>query len=514
MLNPFTRIDFSKDGLVKEYRKYLKEAHKQCNKGNLEKSLRCLYYSTMVEWLYPIGFYIDEETESLLDQIAKRILPERNFLPNTHKKRAVFYNGQLIDSGALTEQYLNYLIDHDYEVLFIVFGKERCAHGLNILKRVNSLSNFKVLIPENASYVDRIIDIYHAIIEFNPSVAFLHFLPNDIIGYCAFTRLNQIPRYYIVHNDHTFWLGKNCSDVFLEFRAFGRKLSIERRGIEESQIRLLPYYPIVQDVPFQGFPCDVTGKVVGLSGAMLYKYTMDSNLTYFHAIKKLLQENDNFVFFLAGGGNVQEIETVKNFIKNEGLEDRFYYIGHRKDFYNLIGNIDILFESYPFNGGLTLLYATNQRKAIVGIARMDALSGSTDELLDLVDYWQPRNFEEFHKEATKLIRDSAYRAYIGEIVANNQSTKKCFDRNLTEILENRSQLILKRSYELHMNDEKILQDYLNLKGYRFTLYNNKYNIVHTSLFAQIVRTLWSLKFNGFYFTWNTIKRKILHSIPS
>src|SRR5690606_35089619 len=184
----------------------------------------------------------------------------------------VFYNGQIIDFGALTEQYLDYFIENDFEVLFIIPDRKNTKAGQNILKKIEAAEKVQLFIPTAKKPLEKIRQIREQIGTFNPEKAFLHFLPNDVTGFCSFNNMQQIERYYIVHNDHTFWLGKKCSDFFIEFRGFGIAVAIEKRKISANSVFYLPFYPIKSQTPFQGIPFERTDKIVAVSGATIYKY--------------------------------------------------------------------------------------------------------------------------------------------------------------------------------------------------------------------------------------------------
>jgi hypothetical protein len=264
-------------------------------------------------------------------------------------------------------------------------------------------------------------------------MAFLHFVPNDIVGFSSFSQLEYLTRYYIVHNDHTFWLGKHCSDYFIEFRKFGYELAIHNRGIDPAKLFLLPYYPIVHKRSFKGFPFDPKGKLIGVSGAELYKYYMDPDLSYFYAIKELLINNKDFIFCLAGGGDKQKI--VK-FINENQLQNRFYFIGFRDDFYSLVGACDILFESYPLRGGLTVLYATEQAKCVIGIGNKKTPTSTIEDYFELQNFKEARSINEFLKEADKLIKSPAKRKMKADLFKHNKYNQTDFELGLEQIIYN------------------------------------------------------------------------------
>lgn len=457
-------MKLEKDFLVNEYGKYKQLAIESLRKGKVEATLNYATYCATITWYYPILYnFVDDELELLLENASKKIFERKRYkssISPAEEKKLVFYNGQIIDSGALTEQYLNFLIENDYSVLFIVPDRKNTILGAGILQRIAECRNISLFIPNKKSAVGKVQQIYEAISAFNPSKAFLHFLPNDVVGFCVFSQFDRVTKFYIVHNDHTFWLGKKCSDFFIEFRQFGHKIATQRRLINGKKLLMIPYYPIVQDAPFQGFPFDPAGKVLGLSGANLYKYYGDPDLKYFYAIKDLLYENPDFVFCLAGWGDTR---IVEKFIKENNLQDRFYFLGKRKDFYKLVGSVNILFESYPFKGGLTVLYATNQNIPVCGIANMKNASQSLETFFDIeVDYKEPRDIGSFIDDAGSLIKDKGTREKRSILFSKVPNNKPEFDRRLSQALEGKYQP-LKRSYAdaLTLDDDYFLNEYLN-----------------------------------------------------
>ena len=452
--------------LVSEYEIYKEKAKKCYKTGKLRNALHYITFCSRIAEAYPIRRdFIDDELEELLGKIAFELKKNSDnggvSKPVHDRKRVVFYNGQIIDSGALTEQYLHYLLENDYSILFIIPDISKTVNGQNILKFISNHKQIKVFIPESQDIISKIYDIGREIDMYNPTHAFLHFVPTDTVGYCVFATRENLKRYYIVHNDHTFWLGKGCSDYFLEFRKFGHQISNRRRKIDVEKLLLVPFYPIFQKVPFQGLPFDRQGKVVGFSAANLYKYYKDPNLRYFNVIKDLLNEHEHFIFCLAGYGNA---EKLMDFIHKNELNDRFFYLGKRDDFYELVGNVDILFESYPFKGGLTVLYAVLQNIPVTGIKNMRTATQTTSEFFDLeVSYQEPANFDEFKEDASRLIESEKSRSERAATFSNVPNTKEEFTRRLN-LLMNGDVESLRRSYtsELQYDDEFALIEYLNL----------------------------------------------------
>lgn len=474
----------SQEILTKEYLTYKKKANDAYNSRKFEDSLSYIEYCARLAQAYPIIYeFVDEELEQLLNDISIKIqnIPKNEVNYDKVKStRIVFYNGQIVNSGGITEQYLDFFITNKIETLIVIPDIKNTIQGKRILETIEKSDNLKLFIPESGNKVSRIKKIKTELEKFNPSHAFLHFLPSDVIGYCVFSQLKSVKRFYIVHNDHTFWLGKNCSDFFIEFRQFGHQIAVQRRGINTENILLVPYYPIKNNVAFQGFPFDTKGKIVGFSGANLYKYLLDPELKYFHAIKQLINQNPDFVFCLAGYGDNKVIE---NFITENHLQNRFFFLGRRSDYYNLIDNVDIYFESYPMKGGLSVLYATEQNIPITGIANLQTSTRSTSSFFDAkISYDEPHDFESFIKDANGLITSVFKREERKALFNNLPNNKTEFQHRLTEIMNNNFQW-LRRIYDspLIYDDNIALKEYISLPKVELYFLIRKFQILKKCL---------------------------------
>jgi hypothetical protein len=457
--------------LVKEYAFYKQKAFDSYERKKINECLKYIEYCGLIAWFYPIlEKFCDDELESLMCRISSEHISIQSKTEN-NANRIIFYNSQIVDSGGLTEQYLNFFLKTNYEVLVIIPDIKFSKLGAGILKIVESNSNITLFVAKGEDPLAKIQSITTKIISFQPKSAFLHLTPADIVGFASFCKFKTITRYYIVHNDHTFWFGKACSDYFIEFRKFGYVLASQRRGIKCSRLYILPYYPIKQDVQFQGFPFNPEGKIIGFSGANLYKYYLDPELTYFYAIKELILRNPEFVFCLAGYGNTLPVEQ---FIKTNGLQNSFFFLGKRKDFFALINNIDILFDSYPLKGGLTVLYGIENHKAITGIGDNRNASGCLEDFFDLTDYKQPQNIKDFISEADILIKNKDERESNAFKFAQSKFNIVDFESGLNTILEgfvpNENPVY---NENLKLDDNYYLAEYLKLPDSAFDFYFRK-----------------------------------------
>lgn len=463
--------------------KYLLEKEDSILKSEIEsansinKSLNLIQLNAYMQWMYPYNkSYTDNFLEQKLSKITvKRFVDEQN---NSQLAADIFIASFLLDNGGLFQQYIEGINKNANNLVVIVTNKLDKAKAKETLKLIEQ-NNIKIYIVDQQNTYQKSVKIASVINSFIPVRIWAHLVPSDVPALVS-TLSYRCKKFFIVGNDHTFWLGKNFFDYFIEFRQHGISLAIERRGISRDKILHIPYYPIRNNKSFKGFPFVRKDKIVGISGANLYKYFVDPELKYFQIIKELLDENPDFIFCLTGWGDVKRIQ---NFIQDNGLEDRFFFLGRRDDFYSLIGQCDILFESYPLKGGLVPLFATEQKIPVVGIATYDNFSGSLEELLDIEDYKQPTNFSEFKDEATRLIRDSDYRNHLGYLLSKNRCNKRDFDNAIMKILNDDFESLKPKSIKpLKLNDDAYLQEYLNLPDATYeNLMRQKLFIMKSSL---------------------------------
>lgn len=470
----------NKYDLILEYNNAKNKAFVLEKENKLEHALHYIQYAARIAWYYPIiKEFIDEQLEFCLNRITSKLKLIQN-LEGYDSKKIVFYAGQIVDKGALTEQYLEYFLSNDYEILVVVQDEKNIKFGKNQIEKLTKSAKVELFMPSDIKIIDKIKSIHRKIIEFRPNIVFLHFMPDDVIGFCAFTSLKHVKRFYIVHNDHTFWLGKSCSDFFLEFRNFGCNLSIFRRGIAEEKILKIPYYPIEDTIDFQGFPFNANDKVIGISGANLYKYLLDPELKYFKAIKQLMLDNDNFVFCLCGWG--EGLNKIESVFDDEKIRDRFFYLGKRKDFFQLVGHSDILFESYPLKGGLTFTFAAVQSKAIIGISNFKNASCSIEDWIDSQSYNEPVDFDSFIATSDKLIKSKEARIENSKYFSDSKFNKLAFTNNLKLILDGKLDLLkFKYKENIRLEDEYYLNEYLNISRVTESLIENKIYLLNRFL---------------------------------
>lgn len=303
--------------------------------------------------------YSNNEAESLIRELSKSLLDTVEIIKTPNK--IIFYDSFSLDNRGLTQQYLRAIFSWNSELLFIT----NSAIGKDILAELRNYPKARI-VQYNKNSFKEYSSVLDEIVAFQPEKVLLHFSPWDIAGFCIWNAVKNTDRFLINLTDHAFWLGKECADYILEFRAYGAYLSVYERKIQIEKLLLQPYYPIINNKDFQGFPFKKNG-IIAFSGSNLYKIAGRNN-TFLRLIKEVLLLNKTLIFVLAGPGNKHPIER---FIKENALQDRFFVIGDRKDISAVFENIDIYVNTFPMIGGLMSQYAAVYQKPIIGYTSPD-----------------------------------------------------------------------------------------------------------------------------------------------
>ena len=401
--------------------------------GDLELTLsaidKAVVFVQQFNWIYT-----DNELEQLLNEISKQKLKSKdNYLALA--SRVVLYD-DWCTSYILVLQYVEALSLNFEEVLYIT---SKDVSGVpNILDRISTFTNVKItVIPKNPNRFERSQKILDTIIHFHPSKLFLHIGYNSPITLALYSMPSGIVRYLINLADQIFWLGAQGIDYTLEFRPFGATVSLEKRGLKKEQLLYLPFYPVRDRNPFQGFPEQTKGKVVIFSGGDFYK-TLDPKNTYWDLVRDVLNDNPEAVFLYATKnliGNSKEF--INSFISTNRFEERFIYIGFRPDIDEVFKHCDIFMGTCPVCGSLTSQLAAANSKPILQYYLPETYDDETEQALCHNEKLQIsfNDKKAFMVEAKKLIQDKNYRIECGEMIHQAMFSKEQFNKIFLEVVK-------------------------------------------------------------------------------
>lgn len=354
----------------------------------------------------------------------------------------IFFDSFTHDYKALTLQYLKALMSNNCEFVYISRIPSNAQRNSIISEMISGYpgATYRQI---TTSGIDASKEIYSICKEYSANKVIMQLMPDDITAMIAFAALPpNITRYQVNLTDHAFWAGTCVSDYVLEFRNYGCSLSQKYREIDLTKELLLPFYPFIDaGAKFLGLPFCTEGKIFIFSGGAIHKI-MDSDLTFLNIIARMLRKRENTIFAYAGtGGDAPEL--IK-FIKKEGLEDRFYYLGHRNDINEVVKRCDIYINTYPMGGGLMCQYAAINSKPI---ASLTDTSGRNIESVICQRYsleFSCKTLQDFESAIDKLIVSSELRLNLGRKLYDCVMVDSIFnDLFIKTLTSNRSQLPIK-----------------------------------------------------------------------
>jgi hypothetical protein len=412
--------------------KLKKKAINACNNGNYDVAIKCAIMTAHIAYIFSWCFY-DKELEILLKDLSTKILPA---IPGNYRtfERYVFYDCYSLDNKGLTQQYIQAIMALNMEFIYITESSTADRRSRIIFNELSAYPKAKILeVPRNIKERNKIKYIYDAILTYHPTKLFMHLSPSAACAIVAFYALpKNIIKYQINITDHAFWLGNSCLDYSLEFRPYGCNVSLRNRAIKAEQILLMPYYPIVSDQAFEGFPPQSTDKVIIFSGGAFYKVFGGDGI-YFKLVKRILDENSGVVFLFGGSGNTSIFDS---FIKNNGYEERFLMLGYRFDINEIFKHCDIYMNTFPESGGLMCQYAAMNGKPILSFVKDGSYGCEAEQTIcqlkqEAISF---SDEEEFYKEAKKLIQSKDYRIEKGEKLRGCVINKDLFNKNFYDAI--------------------------------------------------------------------------------
>lgn len=395
------------------YAKFKQKAANAISKRKYDTALKFQSAACHTAYTFYIGFR-DDEIEDMLKTISDQLV--KGGTAGISPNRVVLYDTFSQDSQGLTMQYLDAIIASGYELRYITEFNLDDPRSRLIKHTLKSYNKAEVVsIPRSIKGIKRSQFIYDTISGFGPSKLFIHIHPSAVYAVTAFYALpKEITKYQINLTDHTYWVGAGCMDYIFDWRQYGASLSAYYRDFRKEQIFMLPYYPMMKETPFDGFPKETDGKVKIFAGASYYKI-IDENDSFFKINKAILDANPQAVTIFAGGGNRQILDER---IEKYGLKDRFIPIGQRNDIFQCFKHSDIYLSTYPLFGGLMGQFAAHAGLPILALQKPgggvveECVCQKTNETISFSE------LDSLVKEASHLVCDESYRHQQGERMKN------------------------------------------------------------------------------------------------
>lgn len=439
------KIGLSINDIKAAYQGVKHQAKQAARAGNYEQSLQlvrhCATIAQQFNWIYA-----DDELEDLLRDISTKIISTSTEEYQPIENRVVLYDDFCV-SYVLALQYIEALVEAGKDVLYLTVAQQSGKYSTIISTIEKKYPKVKITVIPNASRVELAKRIHEEILAFQPEKVLFHIFAHSVCVPAIYALPSEIDTYIINLADQTFWLGAKAIKYVLEFRQFGVSVSQQRRGIKPHQQLLVPFYPIVDNNPFQGFPkeCIEEGKVLIFSGGDIYK-VLDDKRMYWHLVKRLLDTFPEVVFLFATKGDNIGMEFLNSFIRGNHYEGRFVYTKFRPDIDEVLAHADIFMGTCPVCGSLMSQLAARNATPILQYYYPGTPDDETEQAICINEKFSIsfQDEELFMQEAEKLIKDAAYRKQQGERLQNAMISIPQFNKLVADTLSsNKSQIPLK-----------------------------------------------------------------------
>lgn len=397
----------------------------------------------------------DKELERLLvkisDEIFERIQGKGN------RGKVVIYDYQGLENRGLVWIYAEALVNIGYQVFYITYEEKKGR--FHNLERCVISSGGKVYTIKEGSYAIRARQIINFVRQVNPEAIFVHTIPCDIPLLEAIRRFKDIKKYYINLEDHGFQLGLGFMDKIIEFRSYGFYYSRDCRGIDESKLCVLPFYPHKAPKEFQGFPFGGNGERFILSGGSTYK--IEGSNYYEKIIVELLETYDDLYFIYAGNGKSEKLDRIIS-----EFPGRAFHISEREDLNELMKHAFAYVSTYPIGGGLMYQYAASEGKIPLTLQDeknqiSDAKSFLQDTDLEGVVFYKA---EDLCNEFKHLYEDRNYRETQEKKIKKTVIGQTEFENGIRQLMEYGT--VPYELKEVHLDREYVRQMFFNASSYK------------------------------------------------
>lgn len=397
---------------------------KEFEKQNYENALKGIEICAATLYLSNIK-YMDSFLEEMIKKISSKIVI--NNTTATDNNVVLFYDGFGLSNRGLAEIYLKSLCKIK-KIIYVTYKKNES--NISPFLAYISKSGGNVSFISSKTKIDSINDLNKVIRQYNPKFVFYYSTPDDVVGTTVLNAYKgSLTRYQINLTDHAFWLGAKAIDYCLEFREYGASVSSKFRNINVDNMIMLPYYPIINDKKFTGYPFlyNENTKFV-FSGGSLYK-TFSKDNKYYKIIEYLLTNYPDVIFWYAGEGDKTNIDLI-----SKKYPGRVYYTHEREDFFEIIKQCYFYLSTYPVCGGLMFQYVAKAGKIPLTL-RYDAITD--DFLLNQKNLGiQFDNYSELIAELDKIMNDETYVKTKGAEVYNSVIDEEHFDEAIEDLLLN------------------------------------------------------------------------------
>lgn len=390
------------------------------------------------------GLFVSSELEEILCNIGEKVVPNStSSVANARSQKApkniLHVSTTVMPIGGHSRMIWRWIKQDKERSHSLVLTRQAHYEVPKALSDAVSNSHGKIYIldKESSSFISqakRLREIAAA-----ADLVVLHIFNNDVIPIIAFANYEQSPPIiFLNHSDHMFWLGASISDVIVNLRESGQRLSQERRAIEAERNVLLPiileptHRVLLRSEAKQKLNLPESS-IVLLSIAREHKYKTKYGISFADMHVSLLKKYKQTVLVVVGSGHREDWSDAI-----QQTDGRIIVHSEREDTAFFYQAADIYIDSFPIVSTTSLLEAGSYGVPLVSyFPYSDAsaifgadMPGLTGNLIRV------RDIEEFIKVLSNLIEDDEYRESLGEVTRRKVAETHCGDnwqRTLDEI---------------------------------------------------------------------------------
>jgi glycosyltransferase involved in cell wall biosynthesis len=405
------------------FRSLITQARNLAEQGKYAEAVVYAQMAALYGFWRHSGLFVSPELENILHTIGLKTIPA-NLYPRHNKllpgkPRNVMHVASAVQSiGGLGRMIWRWIEQDTESSHSLVLTQQASSYVPSIIRDAVYNSGGKIY-SLNESTIGGIFSWAKRLRKIAASADFvvLHIWPDDAIPLLAFANKEQSPPVlFLDHADHGFWLGASISDMVINLRSSGMRLSQERRGIESERVALLPIIlsPTQRTLSRTEAKRKLSideNSVLLFSVARAPKYKTIDGVNFADAHVPLLKKYDNAVLVVIGPSDSEDWSAAV-----ERTQGRIKIFTEREDTAGFYQAADIYVDSFPIISITSLLEAGSYGVPLVTrYPYSDAcgILGSDAPGID-ANMIRANNLEEYTTILSRLVEDKAYRLSLGE----------------------------------------------------------------------------------------------------
>ncbi len=261
-------------------------------------------------------------------------------------------------------------------------------------------------------------------------IVVLHIHMDDVAAVAAFSCEGTTPIVFVNHADHSFWIGRSVTDLVFDIRESGQYWTQQFRRICRSVI-----VPIPLEVGEPGIrtPSSVEKiaarhdlklpeqSVILLTVGNPAKYRAVGELCFTSIVERILSECPSTCLVAVGPICVGEWKSL-----SESFPGRVFAVGIKQQLSTWFRASDLYLEGFPMGSLTALLDAGLAGLACVRSPQLVPLPFCSDGIA-LNEFPRPANLDEYVRITSELVRNSAKREELGQILKSSIMKYHCAD---------------------------------------------------------------------------------------